>query len=168
MPLSSVLKIPNNIKLQTIQLSTSGTLIDFNLIPVGVKKITLMLNGVSTNGTSGVQLRIGSGSIATSGYTGSTSLLVNPNFVSVTTPTNGFNLGTYAVATTFLNSVISLNLMDGNTWMASMNGSYYTQNVTTQGTGSVTLSGVLDRLRITTINGTDVFDAGSVNISWEF
>jgi hypothetical protein len=32
-------------------------------------------------------------------------------------------------------------------------------------TGGVkTLSGTLDRLRITTVNGTDTFDAGSINI----
>jgi hypothetical protein len=33
--------------------------------------------------------------------------------------------------------------------------------------GGVTLSGTLDRLRITTVNGTDTFDAGSVNILYE-
>jgi hypothetical protein len=35
------------------------------------------------------------------------------------------------------------------------------------GGGNVTLSGVLDRLRITTVNGTDTFDAGSINIMYE-
>ena len=33
--------------------------------------------------------------------------------------------------------------------------------------GSVTLSGILDRIRITTVNGTDTFDAGSINILYE-
>jgi hypothetical protein len=35
------------------------------------------------------------------------------------------------------------------------------------GGGNVTLSAVLDRVRITTANGTDTFDAGSVNILYE-
>ena len=33
--------------------------------------------------------------------------------------------------------------------------------------GSVTLSGVCTRVRITTVNGTDTFDAGSINILYE-
>ena len=33
--------------------------------------------------------------------------------------------------------------------------------------GSIALGGVLDRIRITTVNGTDVFDAGSINILYE-
>jgi hypothetical protein len=32
---------------------------------------------------------------------------------------------------------------------------------------SVTLPGTLDRVRITTVNGTDTFDAGSINILYE-
>lgn len=43
--------------------------------------------------------------------------------------------------------------------------------VNTQGSsvggGNITLSGALDRVRITTVNGTDTFDAGSVNIMYE-
>ena len=33
--------------------------------------------------------------------------------------------------------------------------------------GGVSLAGTLDRLRIATVNGTDTFDAGSVNILYE-
>ena len=36
----------------TAQNSTSGTSIDFTGIPSGVKRITVMFNGVSTSGTS--------------------------------------------------------------------------------------------------------------------
>ena len=35
------------------------------------------------------------------------------------------------------------------------------------GAGTKTLSGTLDRVRITTTNGTDTFDAGSINIFYE-
>ena len=37
----------------------------------------------------------------------------------------------------------------------------------TTGGGSVTLSGALDRVVLTTVGGTDTFDAGSVNIIYE-
>ncbi len=33
--------------------------------------------------------------------------------------------------------------------------------------GGVALSGTLDRVRLTTFNGTDTFDAGTVNIMYE-
>jgi hypothetical protein len=39
--------------------------------------------------------------------------------------------------------------------------------MTMLGSGSVTLSGVLDRVAVTTVNGTDTFDAGTVNILYE-
>ena len=37
--------------------STSGTSIDFTGIPSWVKRITVMFNGVSTNGTSNIQIQ---------------------------------------------------------------------------------------------------------------
>jgi hypothetical protein len=33
--------------------------------------------------------------------------------------------------------------------------------------GTVSLAGILNMLRITTVNGTDTFDAGSINILYE-
>jgi hypothetical protein len=35
------------------------------------------------------------------------------------------------------------------------------------GAGNLSLSGALDRVRITSFNGTDTFDAGSINILYE-
>jgi len=53
----------------TAQASTSGTSIDFTSIPSGVKRITVMFSGVSTNGTSLIQVQIGdSGGIETTSY----------------------------------------------------------------------------------------------------
>src|SRR3990167_6478732 len=60
------------ITLGTEQASTSGTAIDFTGIPSGVKRITVMLFGVSTNSTSNYLIQIGdSGGIETSGYVSS-------------------------------------------------------------------------------------------------
>jgi hypothetical protein len=53
--------------------STSGTSIDFTSIPSWVKRITVMIAGVSTNGSSIIQIQLGdSGGVETSGYTGTT------------------------------------------------------------------------------------------------
>jgi hypothetical protein len=49
--------------------TTSGTSIDFTGIPSWVRRITVMLLAVSTNGTSGVQIQLGdSGGVETTGY----------------------------------------------------------------------------------------------------
>ena len=57
-------------QLMTAQNSTSGTSIDFTGIPSWVKKITVMFNGVSTNGASNLRIQLGSTTMQTSGYSG--------------------------------------------------------------------------------------------------
>ena len=147
--------------------TTSGTAIDFTGIPSWVKRITVMLNGVSTNGTSILHVQIGSGSISTTGYdsTVSASAAAN-NYIS---SAYGFVLtGPLTSASSVYKGVVTLVLLGSNTWIASSNisDSVY-MLVNSAGSGTKTLSGVLDRLRLTTGNGTDTFDAGSVNITWE-
>jgi hypothetical protein len=149
--------------------STSGTSIDFTSIPSWVKRVTVMLSGVSTNGTSLPQIQIGSGSFVTSGYLSAVTNIQNTSAYSAF-PTTGFGLfiaANYSAATP-LTGVIALTLISGNTWLCS--GTVCrTDSATTAGTatGSLSLSGTLDRVRITTVNGTDTFDAGTVNIMYE-
>ena len=57
----------NGLQTGTAVASTSGTSNDFTSIPSWVKRITVMFNGVSTNGTSPVQLQIGAGSVTAQG-----------------------------------------------------------------------------------------------------
>ena len=151
----------------TAQATTSGTAIDFTGIPSWVKRITVMLNGVSTNGASYLLLRIGSGSVQTTGYDSTASAgTASGAFQSNTT---GFIL-TYPAqtASSVFKGMITLCLIGSNTWVSSGNisDSVY-QLVNSGSSGNVTLSGTLDRIRLTTVNGTDAFDAGSVNILYE-
>ena len=67
--------IYNGIASGTAVASTSGTSIDFTGIPSWVKRITVMLSGVSTSGTSIVLIQIGAGSVTTSGYASSGSIV---------------------------------------------------------------------------------------------
>lgn len=147
----------------TVVASTSGTSIDFTGIPSSAKRITVMFNGVSTNGVSVVQIQIGSTTFSTSGYT-SGSYVAAQN-----TSTSGFNLtpGGFASSASTLIGSITLSLLNSNTWVA--NGVIYissTANAFNSGV-SPALAGALDRVRITTVNGTDTFDAGSINILYE-
>ena len=146
--------------------STSGTSIDFTSIPSWVKRITVMFNGVSTNGTSNLQIQIGSGSVSTSGYSSSATFFSSSGGSS--TSTAGLIITSALVAASVSNGNIMLCLQNNNTWTSSGVLSLVT-SAATQFSGGVssTLGGTLDRVRITTVNGTDTFDAGSINILYE-
>jgi hypothetical protein len=143
--------------------STSGTSIDFTSIPSWVKRVTVMFNGVSTSGTSSFLIQIGAGSVTTSGYVGSASSYAN----TVTTSTAGFILTQANVASASYNGHIVITNITSNTWVESST-LLPTGSNTGQGSGgSIALGGTLDRVRITTVGGTDTFDAGSINILYE-
>lgn len=144
--------------------TTSGTAIDFTSIPSWAKEIVIILNGVSTNGTSGLLLQVGSGSIQNSGYSSQSWTATGSGIIS-----NGFGLtGTVGASTVELTGIITIENITLNTWIES--GSIGVTNSTSNGIASIgkspNLSGALDRLRLTSINGTDTFDAGSVNIMY--
>ena len=146
--------------------SASGTSVNFTSIPAGVKRITVMFSGVSTNGTSNLLVQLGvSGGVETTGYTASTSrfgvsTLASANF------TNGFGLNLSSAAETYSGSMIISNLTS-NTWVvqgcfaAATAGTY-----TFFCAGVKSLAAVLDRVRITSATP-DTFDAGSINILYE-
>ena len=149
--------------------STSGTSIDFTSIPSWVKRITVMFTGVSTNGTSPPQIQIGAGSVTTSGYLGSNSVVAGAGVVTVNF-TSGFGIGINTsnwLAANILHGSIVLSLITGNTWSASGCTSISNAANSFLTSGSIALGGTLDRVRITTVNGTDTFDAGSINIMYE-
>lgn len=145
--------------------STSGTSINFTGIPAGVKRITVMFNGVSTNGSSNVLLQVGSGSVQTTGYNGAGSYVNGTNSCSWAAFTTGVGINYPSSAYTRSGHIICTNV-SGNIWVFS--GSVGDSTTASSFLGStVTLSGTLDRVRITTVNGTDTFDAGSINILYE-
>jgi hypothetical protein len=146
--------------------STSGATIDFTSLPSWIKRITVMFNGVSLSGTSHLLVQLGAGSVETTSYKGQTIIT---NTASATlNSVAGFPI--YGSEAAFnQNGNLIISTLGSNVWTAS--GSFaaiggVTASVTVSG-GSKTLSGTLDRVRITTVNGTDTFDLGSVNIMYE-
>lgn len=154
----------------TVVSSTSGTSIDFTSIPSWVKRITVMFNGVSTNGTSPIQIQLGAGLVQTTGYScNNTNTSTSTANLAVVYTTGFVVLALYAAANTAQGQSI-FSLLDVSTGVWA-NQSIIAQNGAYSGlsfcSGSKTLSGTLDRVRITTVNGTDTFDAGSINIIYE-
>ena len=149
--------------------STSGTSIDFTSIPSWVKRITINLSGVSTNGSSVVLFQLGTSSgVTTSGYLGSSSTILD-TATGAANYTTGFGVGKDNAAASVKHGCIVFNLLNlsSNLWACfGVIGASNEPRVNHTG-GSIALAAALDRVRITTVNGTDTYDAGTINILYE-
>jgi len=143
--------------------SASGTAINYGSIPNWVKRITVMFYGVSTNGVSLPLVQIGSGSIQTSGYLGRTND-ISTNTAAYST---GFNLSSDGAAANTYFGAVTLTFSHANYWLINGILSRTDGNNQYRIAGGVILGGTLDQLRITTVNGTDSYDAGTINIFYE-
>lgn len=159
--------IQGTIKLGTAVASTSGTSIDFTSIPNWAKRVTVMFNGVSTSGTSNLQVQLGAGSVTSSGYTSQGVQTSSAPAITPTTSTTGMILSGAFSATALYSGVCQIINVTGNTWVNSGNLLSGTAGNANFFSGTIALGGTLDRVRITTVNGTDTFDAGTVNILYE-
>jgi hypothetical protein len=161
-------------KLETA-VSASGTSIDFTSIPSWVKRLTVMLSGVSLSGTDGIILQLGdSGGIEITGYVGNIFNTYDSGTINVVAHSTSFLLtssGGGSSAGNLYSGQVILSLLDAstNTWV--MNGS--TSPTTTSSaariaifSGSKPLSSTLTQLSIGR-TGTNTFDAGSVNLLLE-
>jgi hypothetical protein len=161
-------KLSQPFTLATSQASTSGTSIDFTGIPSWAKRITVMFDGVSTNGTTRVQVQLGdAGGVEATNYFSTVIQTTEGVATSGTSPfSTGFpiNYGTTGANRT---GALVINLMSGNKWVAHgiLNDTGNSNISLTVGLKG--LSDTLTQVRITTVNGTDTFDAGAINISYE-
>jgi hypothetical protein len=148
---------------------TSQTSVDFSSIPSWVKRVTFNFSGVSTNGTSPIVVRLGtSGGIVSTGYLGSSQSSGVTVASQLWTTGFGTRASTTAAADIY-NGIWLITLLDAatNTWCSSHTMGLSNSAIMDYGAGSVALSGTMTTVRLTTSNGTDAFDAGSVNILYE-
>lgn len=149
--------------------TTGGpTAVDFTGIPSWVKRVTVMFNGVSTNGSSAPQIQLGTvPSIETSGYIGGVFASLTTSCNAQGGSTSGMDIYLGGATVAHYGQMIITNVT-GNVWVSTYTmahvGASYPLGC---GASSKTLSGALTRLRLTTVNGTDTFDAGSINILYE-
>lgn len=154
------------IRLGTQQATTSGVFKEFTGIPTWARRITLHLWYVSTNGATNILVQLGTGGAPTaSGYAGYSVFSWASGVVPISS-TAGIPIFNNAASYSHFGQLTFTNV-GGNAWVAS--GQFVTGG--TQGAivsgGVIELAGVLNYLRIVTANGTDAFDAGAVNITWE-
>jgi hypothetical protein len=146
--------------------STSGTSIDFTNIPSWVKRITVILNAVSTNGNANMKFQLGdSGGIETTGY-GSIGGWIGSSSTSFAS-TTGFDAYGDSTSTLDRSGTIVFSTIGSNIWVCTAQYTGPSQPFIYCISGVKTLSDTLTQVRITTTNGTDTFDAGSINILYE-
>jgi hypothetical protein len=147
--------------------TASGTSVDFTSIPSWVKRVTIMVSTLSTSGTSALVIQIGdAGGIEATGYNDTVACIATSTASVATTAGTGFAVVTFGANTDAASGSFVLTKISGNAWtlagIARCNGS----RVCYAG-GSKGLSDTLTQVRVTTANGTDTFDAGSINIFYE-
>ena len=159
--------LPQKLTSGTAIATTSGTAVDFTSIPSWVKRVTVMFKDISTNGASPWILQAGAGSVLTSGYSGA-ALSASSSTPTTTANSTGIRLvgGAPAATQSFCGTVV-LDQIATNTWVAAVSIAESTVPYGVTGAAAFILSGALDRIRLTTVGGTDTFDAGSVNILYE-
>jgi hypothetical protein len=126
-----------------------------------------MLSAVSTNGATGVFLRLGTASsFESTGY----NWWASTNGLSTVGNTTYFQPGLRATAASNFYGTVVLTLLDSAT------NSWVLQQQTTAGpdssdvwsaSGSKSLASTLTRIRLSSIDGTSTFDSGSINILYE-
>ena len=151
-----------------VQTTTSGTEKDFT-VPSWAKHIRVMLQGVSLSGTALLRFRLGtSGGIVNSGYLGAGSVIAA--VVATLNQTAGWDIYNSAPAgADIYTGSLEITQLDAtnNIWVASGVFAQTSSARTYTVSGQVTLASALTTLRVTTSNGTDTFDAGSVNILYD-
>jgi len=141
---------------------------DFTSIPAGVRRITVMFNEVSSSGTSNFLVQLGdSGGIENTGYVSTSNYTNQASTTGGSNSTAGYLLFNSASSgAALISGTYTLVNISGNTWIGSGVHKMITTQMLFSG-GSKALSDVLTQVRVTTVNGTDTFDAGSINILYE-
>lgn len=150
------------------KVSASGTSVDFTSIPAWVSRITIMFSDLSTNGTSLLRIRVGTGGTPdTTSYICTSTMLTAGAATSTSTAGWDFYTSVPAAGESRSGHAV-LTLMGSNTWVISalIGSQGGTSSTITMG-GNHAIAGALDIVRITTVNGTDTFDAGDINILYE-
>ena len=152
--------------------STSGTSIDFTSIPSWVKRITVMFQGVSTNGSNDIQIQLGTSSGFTiSGYLGASNSTAGTGAATSNFTTGiGIRAGGASAAAGIRHGSVIISNISGNAWVAQGAVGYSDTNTMISTGASISLAATLDRLRVigsATGSPSDTFDAGTINILYE-
>lgn len=152
------------VSLTPSQATTSGTAVDFTGIPSWVDEFTLCLSQVSTSGSSALNIQLGTASgPESSGYIGAASYVSGAGSALSNTLGTGVTIPLTA-ASAVRSGAITFTRLTGDTWVFAGMVSDSAGNNTTQIAGVKVLPGLLDRVRVTTVGGSDTLDGGVASL----
>lgn len=160
----------SSIKPQTAVSASGQTAIPLSGIPSWANRVTVNVAGLSTSGTSNVVLQIGpSGGVETTNYLGTATVIGSGGVGTALQLSTGFvfSNGTLAAATNVRHGKVVFDRQTGNTWVCDGRLALSEALLLAATTGSKALAGTLAQVLVTTVGGTETFDAGSVALSWE-
>lgn len=146
----------------------SNTFIDFTGIPTWAKRITVMFDRISLDGTTSLLIQLGDpGGIEDTNYRGS-GARITAAAVTAATFTEGFGFNNLLLNNRFSGSTAITNL-SGDTWTASgtLGADIGTEFVCLTSGCKVLGGGPLDTIRVASFNGTSVFDTGSISVAYD-
>lgn len=153
--------------------STSGTAVSFTGIPSWVRRVTILISAVSTNGTTRLIVQVGdtgSGTYITTGYSCFASAIIPASAQGTQSYTDGASFYGASTAATVWRGRITFHRVGAASGGWVFDGALTRTDSTGLAhlAGSIAVSGALDKIRLTTASpGTDTFDAGEVNVLWE-
>lgn len=146
-------------KLETAKTANNSGVLEFTQLPSWVKRITLVINELSCSTNARPLIQLGSGTFQASGYSatawsmGEGAESDGGGFIFGSGSNNDSHTGQF-----------TFTLLTGNVWIGSGIVRLVSSDVMYLA-GSITLSGVLDRIRL--VVAPAFFDAGTVNILYE-
>lgn len=148
--------------------TATGLVIEFLGIPDGVKRVDVIFGGVSLSGGSYGIIQLGDPSgFKTSGYnSGGAIVSSEPGGVALS-GTSGILMGSGAGNGNTTSGIVRIERLTSLEWVYSTCGGVDNLYFGVCAGGRVTLDGQLSKLQVLTLNGTDEFDSGKINISWE-
>lgn len=155
---------------QGTAVTASGTSVDFTSLPSWIKRVTVLLNGVSLSGAALLRFRLGTSSgFVTTGYNTTSWAFNSVTGNAIQQQSAGFAVYDAAPDTgdIYYGKIVFENI-SGNTWIGT--GNFCQAGTTTtvyNVNGSIALASALTQLQVTSSNGTDTFDAGTINIIYE-
>lgn len=157
--------LPQAFTTSTAVTLTNQTTVTFSSIPSWVKRIRLILKGATLASADQPVIRIGSGSLQTTGYNSNVAA-INGGTGQGTLASGHALQATSAIASVMTGTVEFVNIT-GNVWVSTGINSNINNGALIFTTTDVSLSGTLDRIALTTVGGSVQFNAGTVNITYE-
>jgi hypothetical protein len=146
--------------------TNNGGAVNFTGIPNWVKRITILLDGVSINSTTVPLVRIATSTgFVDSGYVSGGTFLPAGAGAVYHTSTTGFVIPA-ASASAVHSGIIQICNISSNTWIYSYAGVNTGESASSVAGGTKSLSAILDRVRITT-NSANQFQSGAISIMYE-